>query len=226
VRAAGEHEGSSLLTLPFTIDQFLDVFAAYNSAFWPVAALLWLASCAVVVQLIRRGPRASIAVSVLLSVHWAWAGLAYHLAFFREVNPAATVFGMLFIVQSGLFAWRGFFGRKLEYHVTRSMWSRLGIGLIAYALLYPLVGLALGLGYPRMPTFGVPCPTTILTVGLLLLVPGRELRWIAVIPLVWSAIGGSAVFFLRIHADSMLLVAGIVLLVRILRPSTASVQPA
>ncbi len=29
------------MKLPFTHDQFLDVFAAYNGALWPVAALLW-----------------------------------------------------------------------------------------------------------------------------------------------------------------------------------------
>ena len=28
--------------LPFSRDQFLDVFAAYNTALWPAAAILWL----------------------------------------------------------------------------------------------------------------------------------------------------------------------------------------
>jgi hypothetical protein len=85
--------------------------------------------------------------------------------------------------------------------------------LIAYALLYPALGLALGLAYPRFPSFGVPCPTAILTVGLLLLAPRREVRLLSAIPVLWAAVGGSAALLLNIRADFALLVAGPLLLV-------------
>ena len=64
------------------------------------------------------------------------------------------------------------------------------------------------MSYPRAPSFGVPCPTTILTAGLLLLLPRREARLVAVIPVIWAAIGGSAAFLLAIRADLALLLAG------------------
>jgi len=41
------------MQLPFTHDQFLDVFAAYNRTLWPAAALLWIATAAAVVQWLR-----------------------------------------------------------------------------------------------------------------------------------------------------------------------------
>lgn len=62
-----------------------------------------------------------------------------------------------------------------------------------------------------MPSFGVPCPTTLLTVGLLLgLEPGR-LRGLFVVPLLWSLVGGSAAFLLGVRTDLMLLVGAVAL---------------
>jgi len=39
------------MRLPFTHDRFLDLFAAYNPALWPWAALLWLVSLGALVLL-------------------------------------------------------------------------------------------------------------------------------------------------------------------------------
>ena len=88
---------------PNAREQFLDVFAAYNRMLWPAALLLWLATLIAVVLLLRRDPRAPRIVALLLAAHWAWSGAAYHLAFFRSVSPAATLFGALFVAQAALF---------------------------------------------------------------------------------------------------------------------------
>ena len=209
------------MKLPFTHDQFLDVFAAYNRLFWPVAVLLWLGSLAALVSWWRNGPSSSPMLSGLLALHWAWSGIAYHLAFFRAINPAAVVFAALFVAQAVLFAWRGVVHRTLVFGPVRSGWATLGIALAAYALLYPAIGLLTGLSYPRSPTFGVPCPTAILTAGLLLTAPRAELRLAAVVPVLWSAIGGSAAFLLGIRPDFALPVAGVALLVHASAPRPA-----
>jgi uncharacterized protein DUF6064 len=200
------------MQLPFTHDQFLDVFGAYNRALWPAAILTWLLTAAAIVALYRRGPRASRVVAAVLAFHWGWAGIAYHLAFFRSINPAATLFGAVFVLQAALFLWRGVLGSQLSFQPTSSFWGRLGGALITYSLLYPALGLALGLAYPRFPSFGVPCPTAILTVGLLLLAPRREARRLCAIPVLWAAVGGSAAVLLNIRADFALVVAGLLLL--------------
>ncbi len=140
----------------------------------------------------------------------------YHLWIFRQINPAATVFGFLFLAQAVLFLWLGIFGPPLAFAPSRWPWGRLGGALMAYALLYPAIGLLGGLRYPAIPTFGVPCPTTILTAGALLTVPRRAARLPAVIPIVWAAIGGSAAFLLRMRADLMLPIAGALVLLYIL----------
>ncbi|HZD54130.1 MAG TPA: DUF6064 family protein, partial [Woeseiaceae bacterium] len=48
--------------------------------------------------------------------------------------------------------------------------------MIVYALSYPLLAMAGVHARPRTPTFGVPCPTTLMTVGYLLMaVPVRRM---------------------------------------------------
>jgi hypothetical protein len=201
------------MQLPFTHDQFLDVFGAYNRALWLAAVLTWALTAAAIVALYRRGSSASRLVAVILAFHWGWAGIAYHLAFFRSINPAATLFGAAFVLQAALFVWRGVLGSQLTFQPTASFWGRVGGALIAYALLYPAIGLVFGLAYPRIPSFGVPCPTAILTAGLLLLAPRREARLLSAIPILWAAVGGSAAVLLNIRADFALAVAGLLLLV-------------
>lgn len=206
------------LHLPFTHEQFLDVFAAYNRLLWPAVVLLWVATAVVFSRLHQFGIRMSRLTAATLALHWAWAGAVYHLAFFRDINPAATIFGAVFLLQAGLLAWRGLIRSRLDFGTSSLVWSRVGLGLIAYALVYPAVGIFTGLAYPRLPTFGVPCPTAILTVGALLLLPRRHARALAVIPIVWSGVGGSAAFLLDIQPDIALPVAGIILLLYVLSP--------
>ena len=119
------------MQLPFTHDQFLDVFGAYNRALWLAAVLTWTLTAAAIVALYRRGSSASRLVAAVLAFHWGWAGIAYHLAFFRRINPAATLFGAVFILQAALFVWRGVFGSQLTFQTTASFWGRVGGGLIA-----------------------------------------------------------------------------------------------
>jgi uncharacterized membrane protein YphA (DoxX/SURF4 family) len=76
---------------------------------------------------------------------------------------------------------------------------------VVYGLLYPVINIFEGLQFPRMPTFGLPCPTTLLTVGLLMTVR-RLPSALAVIPVGWSVVGGSAAVLFGVRADLALFV--------------------
>ncbi len=82
------------------------------------------------------------------------------------------------------------------------------------------MGLATGLRWPRLPAFGVLCPTTLLTVGLLLGLEPRRQRGLGVVPILWCVVGGSAAFALGIRPDLMLLVGAVILLLYAAAPST------
>jgi len=206
------------MQLPFTHEQFLDLFGQYNRTLWPAVLLLWILTVWGLWRLYRRRPGSDRLVAGLLALHWAWAGAVYHLVFFRRINPAAALFGVAFLLQAALLLWRGAFRPHLSFTPSRALWGRLALGLIVYALFYPKIGWLFGLRYPRLPSFGVPCPTTILTAGLLFLAPRREARLLGVIPVLWAGVGGAAAFLLGIRADLALLLAGLLLLIYMLSP--------
>ncbi|MBI4501522.1 MAG: hypothetical protein HY700_10205 [Gemmatimonadetes bacterium] len=137
-------------------------------------------------------------------------GVVYHLIFFRQINPAAALFGIAFLLQGVLFA-VGALKRSPQPDVKVKAADRwVGGALLAYGLaLYPLLGWALGRRYPANPTFGLPCPTTLATLGLLLWLRPRPPSWLLVIPLLWVAVGTNAAFTLGMHEDLGLLIAGI-----------------
>jgi hypothetical protein len=205
------------MQLPFTHDQFLDAFGAYNASLWPLALLLWLATAALV-GLLATGRPASRAVATLVGVHWLVSGAIYHLLFFRPINPAAAAFGGLFILEAGLLVWFGTVRSRLTFAVGRAPRQVLGVLLVLYGLAYPGIALLSGLDWPRLPLFAVPCPTTLLTAGLLLLAAPRRLRGLAVIPILWSLVGGSAALTLGVGPDLILFPAGVLLLVNIAVP--------
>jgi hypothetical protein len=198
--------------MPFTREQFFDLFAAYNGALWPALVALWVASAAASALLLssRRPPDRWI--SALLAAHWAWSGLAYHVAFFTRINPAAWVFAALFLMQAAFFFWWGVVRGRLSFAPWRNRWAPVAWILVAYSLVYPAITAIEHLNLSRIPTFGVPCPTTIFTAGLLMLARPRSWR-AASIPVTWSVIGGSAAFLLGVHADYALPIAGLALAV-------------
>ena len=198
------------MQLPFTSQQFFQVFAAFNQVFllWIVA--WWIVCLGVVAWVAREPGRRSHVLSWLLGALWLWNAIAYHAVFFTRINPAAWLFAAAFGVQAVIFV-QAARGRRLEYFQTTG-WTRLvGAGLVAYAFAYPFLTMAVGHRYPAAPMFGVPCPTVILTIGALLTcrggVPGRT----AVVPFVWALIGGSAAVLLDVSTDYVLAVAGLCL---------------
>jgi hypothetical protein len=189
------------MRLPFTVEQFFDVFRQYNEALWPTQwALLALGVIAVALAL-RPGSATSRGVNAALALLWLWSGSVYHLTFFSEINPAAAAFGMLFIAQGVLFFWLGVWKRRLTIGESSKVRWVLGGVIIAYALVaYPVLGYLLGHRFPAAPTFGVPCPTTILTLGFLVwMAPVPRLALF--VPVIWAAIGTSAALQLGMLED-------------------------
>ncbi len=207
--------------MPFTRDQFFDVLGAYNTALWPFVVALWIVTVMAVVRLFREPDSIGRLMPVLLSAHWVWAGLAYHAAFFTRINPAAWLFAALFLIEAGILAWYGPVRGRLHWSSPRrSTWQFVAWTLIVYGLLYPVIARAEGHAFPRLPTFGVPCPTTILTIGLLLAADPPMPRLLALIPIAWAGLGGQAAFLFGVRTDLVLLASGVIMLVYILRWSS------
>ncbi|MCM2341009.1 DUF6064 family protein [Rhodoferax sp.] len=197
------------MQLPFTVEQFFGVFRLYNSTVWPGQILLVLLAVLTVIFIALRRPWSGLAVSAILALFWIWLGAVYHLTFFARINPAAYGFGVLSIVGGLLFVWQGVIRNRLEFAFVRSVRTGLGIALLAFALIvYPVLSTLAGHGYPELPTFGLPCPTAIFTIGVLALASGTGLRAVLAVPILWSLVGSQAAFLLDVKSDLGLLVAG------------------
>ena len=124
--------------------------------------------------------------------------------------PAARLFGGLFVVQGVLFALRGGLRPAMQFGAQWNSSGVVGGVLLAYALLiYPLIGIVLGHAYPAAPTFGVPCPTTIFTFGLLLWTTGRMPSHLQVIPALWALLAVSAALNWGVWEDIVMPVAAV-----------------
>ena len=206
------------MDMPFTTEQFFGVFERYNVAVWP-AQIALLALALIVVALVVRGrPGDGAWVALLLACLWAWMAVAYHALFFTVINPAAWAFAALSLLAASCLAWVGAIKGRLQFEFRNDARGWLGGALVVFALVvYPALGWALGHRYPAAPTFGLPCPTTIFTIGVLLLARGQVPRSVLVVPALWSVVGSTAAFSLAVHEDLGLLVAGALAVVAIAR---------
>ena len=206
--------------LPFTSEQFFAVFGAYNQAVWP--AQVFLLALAVLALVLVASPRAwsGWGVSSILAFLWAWLSLAYHLAFFAAINPLAYVFAAVSAAGAVVFFWQGVVKRNLRFQLVRSARLVVGVALIAFALvIYPAWSVYSGHVYPAMPTFGLPCPTTLFTIGLLAFLAPPYARSPLVVPVLWCLVGAQAAFLLGVWQDLGLLAAAAVGAVLIARAS-------
>ncbi len=200
------------MKIPFTVEQFFNVFAQYNTAVWPAQIVAYVIGAIMIVLALRKTGYSGRGISACLGLFWIWMGVFYHIWHFSRINPAAFAFGTFFILQGILFFIVGTFMGRLDFRFTSTAHSMIGAIFILYAIvIYPLVGLLLGHAYPAAPLFGVaPCPTTIFTFGILLWSKRRIPLYLLVIPFLWSLLGMSAALNLKVPQDYGLAVAGIV----------------
>ncbi len=207
------------MDLPFTAQQFFAVFGQYNLAVWPMQIVLAALALAAIGALVLAWPWSGVAIAASLALLWAWLGIGYHLAWFTRINPLAWGFAALSLAGALVFAWHGLARRTLRFGAVRRPRAIVGIALLVYALLaYPVWSHLGGHRYPEMPTFGLPCPTTMFTFGMLAFLLPPYPRGVLVVPILWSAVGTQAAFLLEVPQDLGLGFAGIAGLVWLRRP--------
>lgn len=198
------------MNLPFTPDQFLDVFKSYNLTVWPAQILLVVLALLMIFVLFKKNFYSDRLISTGLAVLWLWMGIVYHIIFFTRINPAAYLFGTLYVIQAGLFVYYGIITKELIYKYRNNAIGIISILFFLYSLIfYPLLSYQFGHLYPSTPTFGLPCPTTIFTFGMITLMEDRK-KIIFIIPIVWSLVGFTAALKLGIYQDIGLLIAGVI----------------
>jgi hypothetical protein len=200
----------AVMTFPFTQEQFLTIFTQYNLAVFPLQIVFIILGIVALWFVVKKSPISDRIILLILIFFWFWMGIVYHILFFSSINPLAYAFGVLFIIEACLLIYLGIIKKQVEFSLTKDRYTLIGLIFIVYAMIiYPVIGMVAGHGYPRLPTFGLPCPTTIFTFGLFLMSDKKFPLPLLVIPLIWSMIGFFAALSLGITEDYMLLVAGV-----------------
>lgn len=214
------------MNIPFTTTEFYSVFSAYNAAVWPMQLPLLALGLLTVVLLVRQSSYSDVAISVILTILWVWKALVYHLVFFTAINPLAYVFAAVFMTGAGVFFWQGVVKRKLRFRLMQGWRNRAGWGLIFFALvIYPAWTYLAGHRYPAFPTFGLPCPTTVFTIGLLAFLIKPYPRSALIVPVLWCFVGSQAAVVFGVWADLGLIIAAIFGLVLIVQSKDSTHIP-
>jgi hypothetical protein len=197
------------MNFPFTQTQFFGVFTAYNNSVWPAQVLFYLLAALVLIRIFQKTGNSSVSISGILAFFWIWIGVVYNWIYFVSINPAAKLFGLLFVIQGLLFIYAGIIRKSLIFSYSRNLKSDTGIFLVIFGtVLYPLLGTLFQHVFPASPTFGLPCPTTIFTLGVLLMTINAP-KYLFLIPAIWSLIGFTAAVKFGVYEDVSLLLAGI-----------------
>jgi Family of unknown function (DUF6064) len=200
------------MPIPFSRDDFFAVFASYNDAVFPIPAVLMILALIGTLAALRRPSTLPLLLGGTGAL-WLWMAVVYCVAFFAKLSAVGYLFAAAFAVQ-GLAVFR--YARSTRIRLTRPIGvvaTSIGAILIAYSLIgYPLLGYFAGQRYPAVPTFGLPCPTTIFTVGVFVWC-GPSLPWkFLIIPAAWAVIGTSAALNLSVAEDLALIPAVLVVI--------------
>ncbi len=190
-------------------DAMLQFFVQYNLDIWPAQIVGYVLYAIVLFAVARRFKYSDQIIAAIIAFNWLWLGIR----FFVPAGVAGWsfyVFAALFVIEGVLFA-VGATRPFLSFRFGTDVYSLTGLVLIAYAaVLYPLVGYAVGHVFPLSLTLGAfPCPTTIFTLGLFLLSRDRVPWYLLIAPGLFALTGVTSPS-MGIVEDAGLFIAGLI----------------
>ena len=191
----------------FSAEEFFGVLTAYNEAIWPMQAVLLTLAMTTVMLALKDTPTRGKAISALLASLWLWAA-AYELIFFWRVSRFAPLYAITFVVQAGMLLWFGLKPYGLRFAPRADPFGFSGGLIVTCAvILHPMLALVAGQAFPAIPTFGLPCPIAIFTIGVLMWARPRVHGGLLLIPAVWSVVCLSTILAFGMTEDWLLPVA-------------------
>jgi len=210
--------------LPFTTEQFFEVFRNYNTSVFPAQIIIIILGIIAIGLLHSKNKLKNSFIGFFLGIIWLWTGMVYHLLFFSEINKAAYGFAGLFILQ-GIFIVIATVKSKLEFEWSINWASYLGYFFVLFGLIiYPLLSYSLESSLEQTITFGLPCPTTIITFGLLMLSKRKMNKYLVIIPSIWAVIGTGAAINFGVYPDYVMILAALVADVYLLKRKKTTVD--
>jgi len=195
--------------LSFSIKDFLQVLESYNLAIWPLQIFAYILVVVALFYSFKTTRYSLKIVLAILSFFWLFTGIVACFIYWAPSHIFGYIFGICCVLQGLLFL----------YSINRSditvgspkiTYTLIGISFILYAIIgYQISGYYLGHIYPKFFPVGlIPCPTTIFTFGIFLIIHNKIPIKYFVIPLMIS-LGGILAAYSGIYEDIGLIIAGI-----------------
>ncbi len=196
---------------PFTTEQFFQVFDRYNLSVFPIQLLIIILGIAAIILILSRAPFKNTWIGGFLGLLWIWIGVAYHIVFFSTINKVAYLFGAVFILQGIFFLIEALIKKRIVFEFRKKLIDYVGYVFILYGLIiYPVLSFLSEKSLHRIIAPGLPCPSTILTFGFLILTNRKFPKYLIIIPSLWAIIGTSAAFNFGVYQDYLMIFAVIV----------------
>ena len=174
---------------PFDAEVLASLYTQYNTAIWPAHVVALAAALAVIWLTLSPQPWSGRALGAILAAGWLWCGAVFFLRYMVQLDFMAPIYGWAFIAEAVLLLW-ALVWRDGTLRAAGGRLGGLALALAAASLFgLPLVSGLAGPGFAAAGVVGVaPAPTVLLTLAVLLLMPGRT-RWLLlVIPSLWAAV--------------------------------------
>lgn len=182
--------------LLFAPRTYYRLFELYNRAIWP-AHIIAIASGVAVLLLLRRPELTrSRLLAALLGFAWLWIAWAFHYQRYATINWAATYFALPFALEGLAFLWVSALPARLIFVLHANAPS--GTGLILYLLAfaaYPFLAVLSGRPWSASEIFAIaPDPTSIATLGVLLMSQGPARYPLMLVPFFWCLLTGLTLY--------------------------------
>lgn len=206
------------MEIPFTTQEFFEIIERYNQTIFPAQIIILGLGILLVVILHSKIKSKNKIIGGSLGVLWLWTGIAYHLAFFTEINKAAYVFGALFVLQGLIFIIETFLRKKLEFDFKGTVMDYIAYFFIIFGIvIYPALIYILENSLSKTISLGLPCPSTIFTFGFLMLTTLKFSKYVLIIPVLWTIVGTTAAYKFSVYPDYFMPVSALVAIIYLMR---------
>jgi len=195
--------------LSFSPEEFMIVLESYNLTIWPFQIFAYLLIIVSLYFSFKSTTYASKIVLSILSFLWLFNGIVFSYIFWSPSHIFGYIFGICCIIQGILFL-HSLKKGDIKIGNSNRVFTIIGVLFVIYAaIIYQIFGYYLGHIYPKFFPVGlVPCPTTIFTFGLFLIINNIPMKYY-VIPFVIS-LGGFLAAYNGIYEDVGLIISGII----------------
>jgi hypothetical protein len=200
----------------FSLEEFLLVLESYNLFIWPLQIIAYVLIVLVIFFSLSPTQYSAKIVSAILSFFWLFTGIIFCFIYWAPSHIFGYIFGIICTIQGLLFLYSI---RRSDITIGSSdkTYKLIGILFVLYAIIgYQIFGYYLGHIYPKFFAAGlVPCPTTIFTLGIFLIINKSIPIKYFVIPLMIS-LGGFLAAYNGIYEDIGLVITGILVTILII----------